>query len=146
MTDSQILKRYSVVTVITLVALVALSLTLSALFNYDMTGGAGIVSVIVPAMDAGSTFVRNTGTLPGKVRMWRIAFLGTLINLSVGTVIFLLFSVATGENLAAVLGQIDLETTVAILSLVCGVYLLAGRFCIGLGARQERKRQEKQGG
>ena len=144
MTDLQISKRYAVVTAITMVALMLVSFALSVFVGYDMGGGVGIVSVIVPAMEAGSNYVREVGATPDKRRMWRLSFLFTLINLAMGVVIFAGFLIVSGIGLAALFGEIGASAMMGILVVVFGLYILVGRFFLGLGARQEARRQEKQ--
>ncbi|MFL4471275.1 ABZJ_00895 family protein [Tateyamaria armeniaca] len=143
MTDAQILKRYTVVTLITFVALILISLALDVLAGVDAGAGMGIASIIVPAMDAGGTYVRKTGTLLDKPRMWRLAPIFTMINFGLGLLILMGFSALSGFNIGVVLAQVGFVGMLLILVGVMGLYLLVGRFFLGMGARSEMKRQER---
>ena len=145
MTDAQILKRYAVVTAITMVALIALSIGLSVYAGYDMTAGAGIATVIAPALDAGGNYVRKTGALLDKRRMWVLAMIGMLINLGIGILIFAAVEVVSGEGLVRALSEPGVLFFLMIsMPIILGLYMVVGRIFIGFGARQELKRQEKQ--
>ena len=143
MTNAEILKRYAVVCLLTIVAVMVIAVLLDMLAGIDMGAGGGIVSVIVPAMEAGQTFARRTGTAPEKPRMWRLALLFTLINFAIGLVLLVVLSAIVPMGLAEAFAVIGPVGFLLILVIFLGLYTLAGRFFLGFGARNELKRQEK---
>lgn len=144
MSDTQILKRYTVVTLITLAAVMAITYVLEVFVGVDAGAGMGVVSVALPALDAGGNYARLTGVALHKGRMWALAFYGALINFAVGILILSAVSLAFGQNLAVALLQVGWVVLVAVLLIVGVIYVLMGRFFIGFGMRQDLKRQQKQ--
>ena len=145
MTNTHILTRFAVVTGITMAALIAVNFVLNAYFAYDAGAGLGLVSMIVPAMDAGANHVRKTSHLIEKPRMWRLAAFFALINVGMGMAWMTGLVAAYDVNLASIyIQQIGFGVVLGIMVFFIGLYLLAGRFFLGLAARQELKRQEKQ--
>ncbi|MEP1587975.1 MAG: ABZJ_00895 family protein [Tateyamaria sp.] len=143
MTNGQIYRRFTVVTVIMMVAVIVISLVVDQVLGIDVGSGAGIVSLFVPAMDAGGTYVRATRTLLEKGRMWRMscAFFG--INLAVGLLIFIALFVVSGASFLAAFAQIGLFTFLIILLVMAAILIPITRFSLGFGARLAFKQLEK---
>ena len=143
MTNGQVYKRFAIVTVLTMIAIFAITYVLEPLFGLEAGGAAGIVSLIVPAMDAGGTYVRKTGELLEKRRMWRMSAVFFLINFVIGlvaTVAILIIGEADFVALFAAFGFPGLLIILAGFAVVC---ILIARFFLGLGGRQTLKLLEK---
>lgn len=143
MTNEQVYKRFTVVTVVVMIAVIAISLILGMLFGIDIGSGAGIVSLLVPAMDAGGTYVRNTKTLLEKGRMWRMSVVFFAINLAVGLVVFAIIFAISGAGFMEVFGQIGPVFLLIILGVMAAILIPITRVSLGFGARQAFKQLEK---
>ncbi len=143
MSNSKILRRFSVACLLTMLAVMALSVLLEAFAELDVGAGVGIVTILVPAMDAGQTFARRTGGLLDKPRMWRLAFLFTLINLAFGIIIMLATMLVAPMALMPILSSVGLAGLLVVTLIIGGIYMLAARFFVAFGQRTELKRQEK---
>lgn len=131
MTDTQILTRFAIVTLIVFAAVTGIALVLRVLFAYDMGTGMGIVTIIVPAMEAGQTYAKRTGTALANGHMWRLAALMGVISAVLSGVLALGVSAAMGR-----VPDQGLEGTILILAaVVLAIYTLAARFFLGFGQR-----------
>ena len=143
MTDNAILKRYALVTLATMIGVYALTYALELVAGVDAGAGVGIVTAIVPAMDAGQTHARKTQAELNSQRMWRLALNGTFINFGISLAVTAVFLVAFQVPimpLMAALGPIGLLIMIAIFF---GFYFLSARVFIGMGQRAEFKRQAR---
>ncbi|MEL6619205.1 MAG: ABZJ_00895 family protein [Pseudomonadota bacterium] len=143
MSNSKILRRFAVVCFLTILAVMALSVLFAALADFDVGAGVGIVTILVPAMEAGQTYVRRTGTLLEKPRMWRLSIFFTLINLAFGIVVMLATMLVAPMALMPVLSSVGLAGLLVVTVIVCGIYTVAARFFLGFGQNGALKRQEK---
>ncbi|MEM8577087.1 MAG: ABZJ_00895 family protein [Pseudomonadota bacterium] len=138
MTDTQILTRFAVVTLIVFAAVTAIGFALRLLFEYEMGTGLGIVTIIVPAMEAGQTHARRAGTALGSGHMWRLSALMGLISAVLSSALALALAALTGTALPA----LPTGTFLIVAAVVMIVYILAARFFLGFGQRLELKRGE----
>jgi len=143
MTNLKILQRFTVVTVITVAAVAALLQILSSVFGYDAGAGVGIVSVIVPSLDAGSNYAKKVGKALAKGRMWRLSGIFILINAGLGVLITVALVAFAGISVTELLAALDATTVLYVLAFVLALYWLVGRLFLGFGAKKELKRQEK---
>ncbi|MEL7125751.1 MAG: ABZJ_00895 family protein [Pseudomonadota bacterium] len=143
MTDNDILKRYALVTLATMVGVYVLSYALEALAGISVGAGVGIVTAIVPAMDAGQTFARKTAGALDSGRMWRLALNGTFINFGISLALTAAVVVVFQVPMAALVATLGAVGLLIILALFFVFYLLSARVFIGMGQRIELKRQAK---
>ncbi len=139
MTNTQIFIRFAGVTVATLVALAIAAGLLASFAGIDLGSGLGIVSIIVPAMDAGQNYARKTGSALSKGQMWRIAFGGFLINVLVSLPLVAIIASITGLDLTPIFEVLGIGALVGIGMVFAIFYILIARFFIGLGQRQALK-------
>ncbi len=139
MSNPALYLRYFVVCVITMFALMVINGLLVAFTDFDLGSASGVISAILPALDAGQTYVRRTGQPLDKGRMWRLSSVFTLINLGIGVVIFAAFAIFAGAGFLASFANIGLPGLVIILIVVFALYVLASRIFLGLGARTALK-------
>ncbi|PTX55717.1 hypothetical protein C8N43_0359 [Litoreibacter ponti] len=145
MTTAALLKRYAIVAAITLVALLILAIVLESYFGLEIGSGGSIVGALVPALDAGQNYARQTKSKPESGYMWKMAALFVPINAAIGAVLFLLIAAVFGGlgDIAAVFAELGFGITLVIVAVMFVIYWLAGRFFMGFGAKNELKLQEK---
>ncbi|MEL7097828.1 MAG: ABZJ_00895 family protein [Pseudomonadota bacterium] len=141
MTDTQILTRFAVVTLIVFAAVMAISALLQIAFQYEAGSGLGIVTIIVPAMEAGQTQARRTGqAMPGG-RMWRLSLLFGLVGLVLSSALAFGAAAVMGSGaLATALADADLGLMAVMTVIILVVYILAARFFLAFGQRLELNR------
>jgi len=141
MTDTQILTRFAVVTLIVFAAVMVISALLQVVFQYEASSGLGIVTIIVPAMEAGQTYARRTGQGLEGGRMWRLAVLFGLVGLVLSSALAFGAAALMGSGqMAQVLAQVDLGLMAVMTVIVLAIYILAARFFLGFGQRLELNR------
>ncbi|WP_299686481.1 ABZJ_00895 family protein [uncultured Tateyamaria sp.] len=143
MTDFALLGRYAVATAAALVALYLLNIVLLMVADYTLNSGVAAVTAAVPALYIGAYHAKTTGTALASGRMWKLAVLGILLNVAVGFGLFALAGVLTGVSILSMISAFNPAVFGAIMVGVIVIYVLIARFFMGLGQRQELKRQEK---
>lgn len=145
MDTAYLLKRYAVVSLITMIAILAIAYLLQIFVGYDLGSSASIVSALVPAMDAGQTYARRTKQRPENGFAWKISAVFVAINATLGLAFYLVFSMAFGglADAADLLGAVGAVGWVIIVAVAFVIYWLASRFFFGFGAKNELKLQEK---
>ena len=143
MTDLALLSRYAVVAVAAVLATYVLNLVLLLIAGYALNAGVGIVAVAVPALYVGIVQAKATRAAMDSARMWRLAALGTLINVTLNAAVFAVSALVSGIPLSQLAAGVDPGIVAALLAGSIILYWLVARFCMGFGQRQELRRQEK---
>lgn len=142
MSNAALYLRYLIVCVITMAVVMVITILLATFTSLNLGSASGVITAVLPALEAGQTYARRTGQPLEKGRMWRLSAVFTLINTGLGIAIFVGLAILEGGNFLASIANIGPLTLVIILLVVFGVYVLLTRFFLGLGARSELKRQE----
>ena len=143
MTDFALLGRYAVATAVALAAIYLLNIVLLMVADYTLNSGVAVLTAALPALYIGMHHAKVTGTALDSARMWRLAVMGILLNLAVGVGLMVAAALVTGVSLTALVSALNPALFAAIMVGVLVVYVLVARFFMGLGQRQELKRQEK---
>ena len=145
MDTTYLLKRYAVVSVITMFAVLVISYLLETLAGFDIGSGGSIATALVPAMDAGQTYVKRVHATPASGFAWKLSAVFVVINAALGIAFSLIFVTAFGglADVSDLLGALGPLGWVIVIAIVFVVYWLASRFFFGLGVKSELKMQEK---
>ncbi|WP_394197987.1 ABZJ_00895 family protein [Litoreibacter albidus] len=145
MDTTYLMKRYAVVTLLTMIAVMIIGYLVEMFFNHDIGSVGGMIAVFVPAMDAGQTYVRRGHGKPANGFAWKMSVIFLIVNGAIGLVFMaaLMLILGGGGELFGILSGLG----VAVLSIITAVVfigmLLATRFFFGFGAKNELKMQEK---
>jgi hypothetical protein len=145
MDNSYLLKRYAVVTMITIIAIMVLSFLLETFMDHDIGSVGGMISVFVPAMDAGQTYARHQKAKPKGGFAWKMSAIFVAVNMVIGGAFMLVLSLVfgIGTELLAVFTAVGVPGMIIIAVVVCLLSWLVSRFFFGFGAKNELKMQEK---
>ena len=143
MTALALLGRYAVVAAAAVLATYVLNVVLLLVAGYTLNAGVAVVAVAVPALYVGMVQAKATRAAMDSARMWRLAGLGTLINVALSAMVFAVSALVSGITLAQLAASIDPRAFALILAGSIALYVLVARFCMGFGQRQELRRQEK---
>ncbi|MEO0939808.1 MAG: ABZJ_00895 family protein [Pseudomonadota bacterium] len=142
MTDTQIVRRFAVVTLIVYAAVAAVTMILQAVANYESGAGLGLVTIIVPALEAGQTQARRTGQALDGARMWKLSGIFGLVSLVLSSALAFAASLVLGLNEIAQMMAGAAPGQLALFALVVlAIYILAGRLFLGFGQRLELNRR-----
>ena len=145
MDTGYLLKRYAVVSVITMFAVLVISYLLEVFVGFDIGSGGSIATALVPAMDAGQTYARRVKKQPESGFAWKLSAVFVVINAALGLAFSLVFVMAFGglADVFELLSGVGPVGWVIIISIAFAIYWLASRFFFGFGAKNELKMQEK---
>lgn len=145
MDTAYLLKRYAVVSLITMLAVLVLAYLLETFAGFDIGSGGSIATALVPAMDAGQTYARRLKEMPASRFAWKLSAVFVVINAALGMAFSLIFAVAFGglADVSELLGAVGALGWVIIIAIAFAIYWLASRFFFGFGAKNELKMQEK---
>ncbi|SFR47945.1 ABZJ_00895 family protein [Litoreibacter janthinus] len=145
MSTSYLLKRYAIVSLITMVVVMVITYLLAELAGFDIGSGGSIATALVPAMDAGQTYARRMKEMPASSFAWKISAVFVLINAAIGVAFSMVFAVAFGglADVSELLAAVGALGWVIIIAIAFAIYWLASRFFFGFGAKNELKLQEK---
>ncbi|MGJ5621622.1 ABZJ_00895 family protein [Sulfitobacter sp. MF3-043] len=135
--------RYIVVMVLTGLFLAVVDFALHYFWQFQGGAGVGIVAAIVPAMDAGHVYARRMRRVPAKGEAWRLSAILLAVNMVFSGIIVLALAIGTGiaGQLGDVMNAIMTPLGLGLLGFFLVIYLLATRFFLGSGAKNEIKRQ-----
>lgn len=145
MNTAYLLKRYAVVSVITMVAVMVIAYLLEAFAGISIGSGGSIATAIVPAMDAGQVYAKRVQEMPPKGFAWKISAVFVVINAALGVAFFAVVMAIFGglEGVGYLLVMVGVVGWIVILTIGFAINWLASRFSFGFGAKNELKMQEK---
>ncbi len=133
--------RYTLVLLTTIAGMHAIDYVFCRYLGGPLPPGANVVTIMVPAVDAGMALHRKLGHRPDGPAAWKIVGLLTLISSTAGVAV-LVAAVVTGV-LPSQLGPIPLfviALTVAVAVAVCAVVT---RLFLGMGLKLAERQQEQ---
>lgn len=137
MHTTYLFKRYILVAGLTMILFGALSYGLEAFAGVRLGSALGIITAIVPALDAGQSYARRWEKHPSNAYAWKLSAAFVVLNLAVGAILMLALFAYFGElnALGDVLAQIATPLFATIMVGVLIVYLGASRYFFGFGAK-----------
>jgi len=135
--------RYLMVMMACIVALIAMDLIAFHLFGYDLGSGTTILTTIVPAMDAGQRFARETMRGPEPGESWRISRVLWLCGMGLSGFLAAAIIALAGVDLSPLFEVVGVRLIVMIFGVAALFTLLLTRWFFAIGARGEIKRQQK---
>jgi hypothetical protein len=138
---------------IALVALQALVVAITSIFQFDAGGAMGIIVMFIATQWPMSSFVKNNGRLPSKGERVRFATIGAIGGLLLSLAIVYVLGLFFGGNvISALIAEAQSEGISA--PMVIGFVLLVGfivgwlviYFASGFSAKQALKIADKQAG
>ncbi|WP_299191330.1 ABZJ_00895 family protein [uncultured Litoreibacter sp.] len=141
MNSAHLIKLYTVYFLLTVIGLGAGAAALSALFDVEIGGSLGIVTVILPSMLVGHRYAKRWESRPPNGYAWRLTAIFTLINIGLGLCGALVFvGVMFGwQEISAIMSEFASGYLLAIAAVMFLIYWLAGRFFFGFGAKNQLK-------
>ena len=133
MTDFDILRRFIIVTLITMASVAIFVFLAESIFGFDIGSGSAIVTILVPALEVGQTYAKRTQEYLAPGRMWRLSIWFVFINLALGVALILVL-----WNFLALPFSVDIliSPVFQIIAIVfAGLYILAARFFLGFGQK-----------
>ncbi|MEM9584001.1 MAG: ABZJ_00895 family protein [Pseudomonadota bacterium] len=148
MHTTYLLKRYLCVAILTMIGLAALRLALELVVDVQIGSALGIVTAIVPALDAGQTYGRRWEKRPENLYAWRMAAAFVALNFAAGLVLVLLTLSVTGGlgaffDIVVSLGSLAM---LGIMLVIFAIYLAASRYFFGYGAKLALKVAQEEAG
>lgn len=130
--------RYILVFIATLVIIGITSFILQTYFQIDIGSGGSIVSIIIPALDAGTTYYKKSGEAPSTSVRWAFARYFTAIQF-----IFAIILLATAWNFIPELSSLTSSVGLMVMLGFAGFYLvlifLTSRYFFGTGIKSAEK-------
>ncbi|GHA40478.1 hypothetical protein GCM10008927_00800 [Amylibacter ulvae] len=130
-----LIKRFAIAYVLASVGVALVVYLLEKIFGVSGGSGAGMISVMVAAMDMGQTFYKQNNRIPEKSESWRMARWAMIVVFAF-TLLVLLFVFITSPQFFATMG---IPGLLVILLFVLLISFLATRFFIGFGAKNLAK-------
>lgn len=137
-----ICKRYITVFIVTLLSVGILSYILQTYFQINLGSAGSIVSVIVPAMDAGTNYYRKSGEIPASSIKWAFARYFTAMQ-----VVFIALILAIVWNTIPEFSVLMSSVGLLILAMFIAFYLLiiflVSRYFFGFGIKTAARSQAR---
>ena len=133
MTDFEILRRFAIVTLITIAGLAIFRFLLEDVFGFGGGSSSAVITILVPALEVGQTYAKRTQQYLAPGRMWRLAFWFVIINGALGVAVIAILWI-----LAALPFSVDFLISPLFLTIAlvfAGIYLLIARFFLWLGQK-----------
>lgn len=133
MTDFEILRRFAIVTLITIAGFAIFRFLLADVFGFGGGSNSAVITILVPALEVGQTYAKRTQQYLAPGRMWRLAFWFVIINMALGVAL-----IAILWNLVALPFGADFLISPFFLTMAivfAGVYLLVARFFLWFGQK-----------
>lgn len=137
MHSTYLLKRYSLIAALTMIGLALLSTALSLIAGIQLGGTLGIVSAIVPALDAGQVYGKRWEKRPENGFAWKLAAAFVVLNFVVSIMLVAIMTAWIGEFAIVVDAISDVGVLIfgGIMTVIFLIYWLASRYFFGYGAK-----------
>ena len=131
--------RYTLVFIASMIAIGIISYILKSYFDFEIgSSGTGIVSVLVPALDAGMAHYRKSGEAASASTRWAYARYFTGIQIVFSILVLSVFWIFIPE-LISLATSIDFFVVAAFLVVYLVVIFLASRYFFGFGINTAEK-------
>lgn len=143
------LKRFSIVYVVTALALIAIVSAVQAVLGFRIAnGGMSIIPAIVAGMIEGQRYARAHRALPEGADMWRFAKAAALVILGLSLVFAVVFSLIMPDLRQMMSDPVGASVLFAGSLLQAALGLVLVRFFVGMGAKSQltaiRKQEERE--
>lgn len=137
MHTTYILKRYVLVTLLTMVALVFAIIFFRLIFGYNTSSILGLFGAVVPAFDAGCTYGRRLAKRPANAYAWKLSVGLVLLNFLTWLVsnLIYMFLIGSFHVQLGMLAHVNAASVFIQLAILLLIYLAITRFFFGLGAK-----------
>jgi len=130
--------RYILVFIATLAIIGIISFILQSYFQIDIGSGGTIVSIIIPALDAGTAYYNKTGESPSTKVRWAFARYFTAIQF-IFAAVFLAIAWNFIPELSALTSSVGLTVLLVFSAFYLILILLTSRYFFGTGIKSAEK-------
>lgn len=130
--------RYILVFIATLAIIAIIGFILQTYFQIDIGSGGTIVSIIIPALDAGTAYYKKTGEVPSTKIRWAFARYFTAIQF-IFAAVFLAIAWNFIPELSVLTSSVGLTVLLAFSAFYLILIFLTSRYFFGTGIKSAAK-------
>ena len=130
--------RYLLVLIITIISIAVISYILQTYFQINIGSAGSIVTLMIPALDAGTNYFKKQGETPSNGSRWRYAFYFTLIQSAFAGVLLVLFANFIPQ-ITQVLSTVGTGLWAAFMIFYLILILVTSRVFFGMGLNSAEK-------
>ena len=134
--------RYLIVLIVTIISIAFISFILQAYFQINIGSSASIVTLFIPALNAGTTYYQKTGTAPSSKIRWQYAFYFTGIQIGLAATILSIVSYIFPE-IYDVLTSITAALFIGFVAFYILLILVVSRLFFGMGINTMEKTSKR---
>jgi len=134
--------RYLLVLIITIISIAAVSYTLQSYFQINIGSSASFVTVMIPALNAGTTYFQKTEIAPPAKTRWAYAFYFTCIQLVLAIIILAIIWKLVPE-ISDTLSSLNSLVFLGFGVIYLFIVFLVSRLFFGMGINSMKKTSQK---